>query len=62
VLPLRKASNLAQKDIAQFILTTSGGLTGGVSRLLNEAAEMAIQNQNECITLDLLEYVAHRSV
>lgn len=60
VLPLRKPSNLAQKDIAQYVLTLSAGLTGGVSKLLNDAAGIAIQTRSEGITLELLEHAAHR--
>jgi hypothetical protein len=55
VLPLRKASNLAEMEIAQFVLRRSGGLTGQVSRLLNQAAELAIADRSEWISLPLLE-------
>jgi Bacterial TniB protein len=57
VLPLRRASNLAQKTIVEFLLAASGGLTGEVSRLLNEAAELAIIDATERITLRHLEHV-----
>jgi type II secretory pathway predicted ATPase ExeA len=58
VLPLRKPSDLSQRSIVQFLLAASGGLTGEVSRLLNEAAELAIQDRSERITLAHLEQVA----
>ena len=57
VLPLRQASNLAQRSIAQFLLAASEGLLGEVSRLLNEAAEMAIRDGSERVTLAHLEHV-----
>jgi hypothetical protein len=38
VLPLRRASNLAQRAVVEFLLAASGGLTGEISRLLNESA------------------------
>jgi len=55
VLPLRRASNLAQRAIVEFLLAASGGLTGEVSRLLNEAAEMAIRDGSEQISGKHLE-------
>ncbi|MEJ8859132.1 TniB family NTP-binding protein [Variovorax robiniae] len=58
VLPLRKPSDLMQRPIAQFILVASGGLTGDISRLLNEAAALAILDGSEQITLAHLEHVA----
>lgn len=62
VLPLRRASNLAQRAIVEFLLAASGGLTGEVSRLLNEAAELAIGDATERITLRHLEHVGHVAV
>lgn len=62
VLPLRKASNLAQKAVVEFLLAASGGLTGEVSRLLNEAAELAIVDATERITMQHLEHVGHVAV
>jgi hypothetical protein len=41
--------------VARFILTRSAGLTGQVSRLLNDAAELAIADGSERITVELLE-------
>jgi Bacterial TniB protein len=59
VLPLRKASNLQQRPMAQFILTASGGLLGEVSRLLTKAAEVAISTGTEQLSLELLESAAY---
>ncbi|WP_119153597.1 TniB family NTP-binding protein [Caldimonas tepidiphila] len=58
VLPLRKPSELTQRPVVQFMLAASAGLTGEVSRLLNEAAELAIRDASERITLAHLEQVA----
>jgi len=58
VLPLRKPSDLMQRPIVQFILVASGGLTGEISRLLNEAASLAVLDGSEQITLAHLEHVA----
>lgn len=59
VLPLRRPSQLIQRPIVQFLIAASGGLLGDVSRLLNTAAELAILDSSERITLALLEQVAH---
>ena len=58
LLPLRKASALAERAIVQFMLAASNGLTGEVARLLNEAAELAIRDRTERITIAHLEHVA----
>ena len=58
-LPLRKASDLGQRPIAHFMLSTSNGLTGEVSKLLREAASMAIRDCSEKITLSHLEQAAY---
>ena len=62
VLPLRRASNLAQKAIVEFLLAASGGLTGEVSRLLIDVAELAIVDGTERITLQHLEHVGQVAV
>ena len=62
VLPLRRASNLAQRAVVEFLLAASGGLTGEISRLLNEAAELAIGDASERITMKHLEHVGHVAV
>lgn len=55
ILPLRRPSGLAQREIAQYVLAASSGLTGEVSRILNAAAEVAIRNGEEAIRLNHLE-------
>jgi len=61
VIPLRKPSHLDQRLIAQFLLAASDGLTGEVSRLLNTAAELAIRDRSESISLGHLEHVVKRA-
>lgn len=58
-IPLRKASDLGQRPIVQFLLSASNGLTGEVARLLCEAATMAIRDRSEKMTLLHLERAAH---
>ena len=55
VLPLRRASDLVQRPVVQFLVSASGGLLGEVSRILTEAAEQAILDGSERITLEHLE-------
>ncbi|MDR8032091.1 TniB family NTP-binding protein [Burkholderia cenocepacia] len=57
VLPLRKPSDLARREIVQFVLSASGGLTGEISTLLNNAAELSIRNGDEFIGITHLEHV-----
>ena len=59
MLPLRKASDLMQRPIVQFVLAASGSLTGEISRLPNKAAALAILDGTEHITLGHLEHVAN---
>lgn len=56
-LPLRKPSDLARREIVQFVLSASGGLTGEISTLLNNAAELSIRNGDEFIDITHLEHV-----
>ncbi|ABM40101.1 TniB family NTP-binding protein [Polaromonas naphthalenivorans] len=58
LLPLEKPSPLADKDIIQKLMSLSAGLTGKVTTLLVQAAELAIRQKTECITLDLIEQAA----
>ncbi len=62
VLPLRRASNLAQRGVVELQLAASGGLTGEISRLLNEAAELAIRDASARITMKHLEHVGQLAV
>jgi AAA+ superfamily predicted ATPase len=59
VLPLRRASDLVQRPVVQFRVSASGGLLGEVSRLLTEAAERAIVEGSERISLEHLERAAY---
>lgn len=56
VIPLRKASDLAQREILEFVHAYSGGLTGEIARLINEAAEYAITDRSEMIKMEHLEH------
>jgi hypothetical protein len=62
VLPLRKPSDLTRREIVQFVLSASGGLTGEISTLLNDAAEFSIRSGDEFIDLSHLEHVARDTV
>jgi hypothetical protein len=55
MIPLRRRSNLAERETLQFILGKSGGLTGRVSQILNAAAEIAIADGSERISVASLE-------
>ena len=59
-LPLKRPSELTQRPLVQYLSAVSGGLLGEVSRLLNDAAEAAIRDGSERITLGHLEHVANR--
>lgn len=54
LLPLAKASNLIEQDIAETILSLSGGTIGEISTLLNQAAIYSISNSIEKINLNSL--------
>ncbi len=57
-LPLRKGSDLSQRPIVQFLVAASSGLLGEMARMLTEAAEHAIHDGSERISLELLERAA----
>ncbi len=59
LLLLKRPSSLAQRELVQFVLAATGGLTGSVAQLLVRAAELAIRKGSEQITLPTLEEVAH---
>lgn len=58
-LPLRRPSELTQRQTVQFLIAASGGLLGEVSRILNDAAEAAIRDGTERIAQAHLEVAAH---
>jgi len=53
-LPLKKPSNLHEKDKATLLHLISQGNTGNLHRLLIECAEYAIENNTEEITLEII--------
>lgn len=55
--PLRKPSDLARREIVQFVLSATGGLTGEISTLLSNAAELSIRTGDEYIGITHLEHV-----
>lgn len=58
LLPLKKPSSLAQRDVVEFVLAATGGLTGAIAQLLTHAAELAIRDGSERVGLTHLEHVA----
>ena len=58
-LPLRRASDLVQRPIVQYLVAASGGLLGEVSRMLNAAAELAIRDGSERVSLQHLEQASY---
>ena len=59
VIPLKKASNLAQRTIVQFLVSHCNGLTGQLSKLITQAAELAIRDESEQIMVAHLEQAKH---
>jgi Cdc6-like AAA superfamily ATPase len=58
LLPLKKPSLLAQRDVVEFVLAATGGITGAIAQLLTHAAELAIRDGTERVGLTHLEHVA----
>jgi hypothetical protein len=58
LLPLKRPSALANRDVVQCVLAATGGITGAVAQLLNCAAELAIRDASESISLGHLEQAA----
>ena len=54
LLPLHNPSPFGDKAIIQKLMVHSGGLTGKITTLLAQAAELAIRRKTESISLDLL--------
>lgn len=54
LLPLKKQSGLASKEMTIKIHTMTGGVIGEVSNLLVEATAAAIRSGKECIDLEIL--------
>lgn len=55
MLPLQRASNLVEDEMADKLLRMSGGLLGELSRILRLAGVAAIADKSECITAELLD-------
>lgn len=53
-IPLKKASNLAEREKATLLFTISQGNLGNLHRLLTECATFAIENGVEEITIDII--------
>lgn len=58
-LPLQIKSNLTNKDIATKILVMSEGIVGEISDILTAAAEFAIDNKIEAITVEVLDKLGY---
>jgi hypothetical protein len=58
LLPLEKPSPLADKEIIQKLMALSAGLTGTITTLLTQAAELAIRQKTESINADLIDQAA----
>ena len=54
LLPLHKPSPFGDQAMIQKLMVHSGGLTGKITSLLVQAAELAIRQKTESISLDLL--------
>ncbi|MEF3820886.1 TniB family NTP-binding protein [Acinetobacter baumannii] len=55
LIPLKQVSNLPNKELAELILSMSGGTIGEISTLLNMASKFAIKNKIEKITKEVIE-------
>ena len=62
MLPLEKPSPLADKAIIQKLMGLSSGLTGKVTTLLTQAAELAIRQKTEYISAELIDQAAANGI
>lgn len=60
-IPLKKPSNLIQKELATTILTMSEGKIGEIYTVLKKAAELAITSEKEKIDLLILRQINYIS-
>jgi hypothetical protein len=58
LLPLHHPSPFGEKEMIQKLMAFSGGLTGRITTLLAQAAELAIREKTESISLALLDRAA----
>ena len=62
LLPLKLPSPFGDKDVIQKLMAYSGGLTGKITTLLAQAAELAIHQKTESISLALLDQAASAGI
>ena len=62
LLPLHLPSPFGDKEIIQNLMACSGGLTGRITTLLAQAAELGIRQKTECISLDLFDQAASAGI
>jgi len=62
LLPLHKPSPFGDKAMTQKLMVRIGGLTGKITTLLAQAAELAIRQKTEFICLGLLRDAAAASI
>ena len=62
LLPLCRPSPFGDKDVIQKLMAYSGGLTGKITTLLAQAAELAIRHKTESISLALLDQAASAGI
>ena len=62
LLPLHLPSPFGDRDMIQKLMAYSGCLTGRITTLLAQAAELAIRQKTECISLDLLDQAASAGI
>jgi len=58
LLPLHRPSPCGEKEMVQKLMAFSGGLTGRIISLLVQAAELAIREKTESISLALFDRAA----
>ncbi|NDP64179.1 MAG: hypothetical protein GZ092_16365 [Polaromonas sp.] len=62
LLPLEKPSPMAGKAVIQKLMGLSNGLTGKVTTLLTQAAELAIRQKTEFISAELIDQAAANGI
>ncbi len=62
LLPPHLPSPFGDKDMIQKLMAYSSGLTGRITTLLAQAAELAIRQKTKCINLDLLDQTASAGI
>jgi hypothetical protein len=58
LLPLHRPSPFGEKEMIQKLMAFSGGLTGRITTLLAQAAELAIRETTESISIGSLDRAA----